>query len=273
MCLQKVINLIKYNVNSRYSIKWSYLLATKRILIMKRLVIAIILMLVLPAISLAGVYLEIWESMNNEEPIITYHSYENNIWKIEDTRGLSTIIDFGRDKFIVVYEREHIYSVNALSDIIKDMKSAADSFMQEERGIKREAKFKRIFRNKEIINNIECEHYEIYESGNKIEDIWLSSVKFLRQLEELFLELKQLGSPSDEFSKKVNKDNEEIDKMIEGLGFPIKVISYTTEGKIVSEVKYAIEKEINIDDLGEPIGYDKVSIMEVYLRAYGEEGE
>lgn len=240
---------------------------------MKSLVIAIILISVSCAISIAGVYLEIWESINNEEPIITYHSYENNIWKIEDTRGLSTIIDFSKDKFIVVYEKEHIYSVNPLSDIIKDMRLAADSFIRDDQGMRSEAKFKKIFKNKEVLNNIECDHYEIYESGNKIEEIWLSKVKFLDQLEALFSRLKQLGSPSDESSKKTNKDNEEIDKMIEGLGFPIKVISYTTEGKIISEVKYAIEKEINTDDLKEPIGYDKVPIMEVYLRAYGEEGE
>jgi hypothetical protein len=233
-------------------------------------IILTFVMILIANICFSGIYMEIWESINKEEPVITYHFYENNIWKIEDTNGLITIIDFNKNKLIVIYKKEHIYSTNVLSDLIKNMSDSADNIQSKE---DRETKveFRRIYVGKEVINGMKCDHYQIYESGSKIEDIWLSDVKILKPLESLFALLKGLGKPTDEVVSKASKEDEEIDKLIKGLGFPIKVVSYTSEGEVVSEVKYIEERKIDMDDLKEPVGYDKVPIMEVYLRAYGAE--
>ncbi len=170
---------------------------------MKKIFLLLIVLLSLVKIIQAGVYMEIWESINNEEPIITYHTYEDNVWKIEDTNGLITIIDFDKDKLIVIYEKEHVYSVETLSNIVDDMKMIAEKKIGEDYNKKERTKFKKVYIGKESINNIRCNHYEIYESDNKIEEVWLSDLKILEPLELLFSKLKEIGKPTSEAMRKL----------------------------------------------------------------------
>ncbi len=40
---------------------------------------------------------------------------------------------------------------------------------------------------------------------------------------------------------------------------------------IVSEVKYIEERKVNPDDFREPEAYDRIPIVEIYMRAYASE--
>src|SRR4030043_1391511 len=80
----------------------------------------------------AGVYMEMWESINDEIPVITYHSYSNDQWKIEDTKGLATIVDFKKGTLTVIYEKENIYAVEDLNNLMKRMQAASEKLLTEQ---------------------------------------------------------------------------------------------------------------------------------------------
>ena len=218
----------------------------------------------------AGIFLEIWEGLGDQTPEITYHYYENNRWKIEDTSGLYTIIDFDKNSFVVVYPQENIYAVEKLNEVIQEMQRASEKAIAGE-GMKqeRQAIFEKKLVGKESINGVACNHYKILESGNVMEDIWLSTKVSLQPLEKLFRELKNVSKPSPAMLEKFS-DDENIDKLIAGLGFPIKVKSYTRDGVIVSEVKYITEKPFKEEMFDTPVAYEKIPLIEVYIRAYAE---
>ncbi|OGF62360.1 MAG: hypothetical protein A2Y62_17070 [Candidatus Fischerbacteria bacterium RBG_13_37_8] len=214
--------------------------------------------------------MEIWESINDEIPVITYHSYSNDQWKIEDTKGLATIVDFKKGTLTVIYEKENIYAVEDLNNLMKSMQAASEKLLTEqEKEQQTPGNFKKKYIGKEKINGLESDHYAIFESGNKIEDIWLSKQSFFLPMEKLFSMLKEMNKPSESIRMQFI-DDEQIDKLIAGLGFPIKVISYTPEGILMNEVKYAAEKEFNDEEFFIPIAYDKLPLIEVYMRAYSE---
>lgn len=218
----------------------------------------------------AGIFLEIWESLGDQTPEITYHYFENNRWRIEDTSGLYTIIDFDKNTFMVVYPNEKIYAIEKLSEVIQEMQRASEKTIAEEANKQeRQAIFEKKLIGKETINGIVCNHYKILESGNMIEDIWLSAKLSLLPLEKIFKRLKNVSQPSPAMQEKFI-DDENIDKLIAGLGFPIKVKSYTQDGIILSEVKYIIEKSLKEDIFDTPVTYDKIPLIDVYIRAYSE---
>lgn len=222
--------------------------------------------------SKAGIFMEIWESIDDEIPVITYHYCDNDIWKIEDTKGVITIIDLKKNIFSVIYPKEKIYALSDLSEIIEDMQRALEKNMLKDKKANKvkEGIFKKKFIKKEIINNIECEHYIIYESGEKLEELWFTNDSKLKPIKDIFQKLKVLSKPAAKI-RNFLKDEEEIEEITSGLGFPIKVKTYTSSGIVLSEVKYYQEKEFSEEEFAIPEAYERISLMEIYMRAYGKE--
>ena len=237
---------------------------------MKKIVLCLVISSFLTQWCFAGIFMEIWESLGNQTPEITYHFYENNKWKIEDTSGLYTIIDFDKNTFMVVYPKEKVYAIENLNEVLKEMQRASEKMMTEDKNKQASnAQFEKKYAGKETVNTIPCTHYQVLESGKLIEELWLSTKPSLQPLEKLFARLKDISKPSPAV-REAFSDDENIDKLIAGLGFPIKVKSYTPEGIIISEVKYMTEKPGDDDMFSTPVAYDMIPLVEVYIRAYSD---
>jgi len=237
-----------------------------------KLVLALIINLSILLISCrAGIFIEIWESLDDQTPVITYHYCDGEHWKIEDTEGVSTIIDFKNNQFIVIYSKEKIYAITNLSDVIDEMKKASEKIIAENNSAKeKEGIFERKFIGKEIVNNIECNHYIIYESKEILEELWFTNDSNLKPLEDIFKKLKNISKPPQKILNYLI-DEEKIEKLIMGLGFPIKIKTYTASGIVLSEIKYYQKKEFSEEEFIIPLGYEKVPLIEIYIRAYGKE--
>lgn len=235
----------------------------------KLLLVIIVNLAILLIPCRAGIFMEIWESLDDQTPVITYHYCNGNHWKIEDTEGVSTIIDFKNNQFIVIYPKEKIYAITNLSDVIDEMKKASEKIIAENNSSKeKEGIFERKFISKEIVNNIECNHYIIYESKEILEELWFTNDINLKPLEDIFKKLKNISKPSQKLLNYLI-DEEKIEKLTSGLGFPIKIKTYTASGIVLSEVKYYQKKEFDEEEFSVPMGYEKVPLIEIYIRAYG----
>ncbi len=172
--------------------------------------------------------------------------------------GLTTILDFKEDRFVMIDHRSKSYVEVKLSQWEKEM---ARRLKQEFPGVKpkeRKIVVRRTGR-KAVINGFQTEQIEILAGGEVLEENWVTRNKETELIEKV------MDRVSQGFSKDFRletKEGQEIYEKLKPHGFPILVKDYTITYGLAAidrvEVKKMEERELKDEIFLAPAGYQRI---------------
>jgi hypothetical protein len=172
--------------------------------------------------------------------------------------GLTTILDFKEDRFVMIDHRSKSYVEVKLSQWEKEM---ARRLKQEFPGVKpkeRKIVVRRTGR-KAVMNGFQTEQIEILAGGKLLEENWVTRNKETELIEKV------MDRVAQGFSKDFRLETEEGQEIYEKLkpyGFPILVKDYTiTHGLAAidrAEIKKMEERELKDEIFLPPVGYQRI---------------
>ena len=172
--------------------------------------------------------------------------------------GLTTILDFKEDRFVMIDHRSKSYVEVKLSQWEKEM---ARRLKQELPGVK--PKQRKIVARKTgrtaVVNGFQTEQIEILAGGELIEENWVTRNKETEEIERV------MDRVAQGFSKDFRLETQEGREIYERLkphGFPILIKDYTVTSGLRAidrvEVKKMEKKELKNEVFLPPAGYVKI---------------
>jgi hypothetical protein len=172
--------------------------------------------------------------------------------------GLTTILDFKEDRFVMIDHRSKSYVEVKLSQWEKEM---ARRLKQEFPGVKPKERKIVVRRTgqKAVMNGFQTEQIEILAGGELLEENWVTRSKETEEIEKV------MDRVAHGFSKDFRlgtKEGREIYEKLKPYGFPILIKDYTMTHGLAAidrvEVKKMEERELRDEIFLPPAGYQKM---------------
>lgn len=208
---------------------------------------------------LAGVVVEqvVRDREGSPSKVLIYFS-EDRFRTDHPEGGLTTILDFKEDRFVMIDHRSKSYVEVKFSQWEKEM---ARRLKQEFPGVKpkeRKIVVKRTGR-RAVINGFQAEQIEILAEGELIEENWVTRDMELKEIEKV------MDRVARGFSKDLGiemKEGREIYEKLKTYGFPILIKDYTMTYGLAAidrvEVKKMEKKELKDEVFLPAAGYVKI---------------
>jgi Domain of unknown function (DUF4412) len=173
-------------------------------------------------------------------------------------RGLATILDFKRDRLVMIDHRSKSYVEVKLSQWEREV---ATQLKKESPGVKPKKReiLVRKTGKKAVINGFQTEQVEVLAEGELIEENWVTRDVEMKEIEQVMDRVAQV------FSKDLRlemKEGREIHEKLKPFGFPVLIKDYTMAyglGPIDRvEVKKIEKKELKEEVFLPPPGYQKI---------------
>jgi hypothetical protein len=231
----------------------------KRIVSVAQEMMIIFLLVFLYQECLAGVAIEqmVKDMEGNASAVFLYFS-ENQFRTDHPEGGLSTIIDFKRDRIVMIDHRSKSYAEAEFSQWEKEV---AERLKEGAPAIKPKARRIAVRKTREaaIINGFRTEKIEILADGELIEENWVTRNVDLEEVGKVMDRIAQ--GFSKEFRSEV-REGQEIYEKLKSFGFPILVkeygVTYGMKGMDVLEVKKVERKELKDEVFLPPSGYRRI---------------
>ena len=173
-------------------------------------------------------------------------------------RGLTTILDFKKDRLVMIDHRSKNYVEVKLSlwerDVAKKLKKESPGVKPKKREI-----IVRKTGKKAVINGFQTEQVEILAGGELIEENWVTRDVDIKEIEQVMDRVARV------FSKDLGhemKEGREIHEKLKPFGFPVLVKDYTMTyglgGIDRVEVKKIEKKELKDEVFLPPAGYQRI---------------
>jgi hypothetical protein len=209
--------------------------------------------------SMAGVVAEqvVRDREGSPSKVLLYFS-DDRFRTDHPESGLTTVLDFKEDRFVMIDHRSKSYVEIKLSQWEKEM---ARRLKQEFPGVKpkeRKIVVRRTWR-KAVINGFQTEQIEILAGGELLEENWVTRNKETELIEKV------MDRVARGFSKDFRletKEGQEIYEKLKPYGFPILVKDYTITYGLAAidrvEIKKMEERELKDEIFLPPAGYQRI---------------
>jgi hypothetical protein len=208
---------------------------------------------------LAGVVVEqiVRDREGSPSKVLLYFS-EDRFRTDHPEGGLTTILNFREDRFVMIDHRSKSYVEVKFSEWEKEM---ARRLKQEFPGLspkERKIVVRRTGRTA-VINGFQTEQIEILAGGELIEENWVTRDMELKEVEKVMDRVAR--GFSKDFRLEV-KEGQEIYEKVKTYGYPILVKDHTTTHGLAAidrgEVKKVEKRELKNEVFLPPAGYQKV---------------
>jgi hypothetical protein len=173
-------------------------------------------------------------------------------------RGLTTILDFKRDRLLMIDHRSKNYVEVKLSEWEKEVARRLKKESPSVKPKKREIIVRKTGK-KAVINGFQTEQVEILAGGEVIEENWVTRDVEMKEVEPVMDRMAQVFSK--DFRHEM-KEGREIHEKLKPYGFPVLIKDYTMSYGLGAidrlEVKKIEKRELKDEIFLPPAGYQKI---------------
>jgi hypothetical protein len=223
------------------------------------IVLISVLLLEVPGEGLAGVVVEQVMKGQDGGPSKVLLYFSNDRFRTDHSEGgLTTILDFKKDRLVMIDHRSKSYVEVTLSQWGREVARRLKKEFSGVKPKKKEIIVRRTGRTA-VINSFQTEQIEILADGELIEENWVTREVEMKEIERV---MDQVAKGFSKDFRLEMKESREIYEKLKPYGFPILVKDYAMTHGLGGidrvEVKKIEKRDLKDEVFLPPVGYQKI---------------